>query len=273
MAKLDKIDHAVAELIETAITPGARKVGIALGPSLNILHRHLQLLDYKHNQFAQESLRQFGARLEQIEEKEVVPIVPEIACEVLERLPKTSSNELRRLYIELLTKAANQNLVDQVHPRFVRTISEISPAEAQILQRLFDQHRWTIPCLNIFFYLEGRNDVFYIKPRYWHDDDKNIATLRNARLMMENLTSIGMLEAMENKWSEYDVKRFEEMERDMAEDSDFRSFTQKLLPEGQEGARPRSSRFTYAVTDYGRQFMIAVCEERQVSELPQSHLQ
>ncbi|MPM10404.1 hypothetical protein SDC9_56736 [bioreactor metagenome] len=55
-----------------------------------------------------------------------------------------NSKELRNMYATLLANSMNKDTQDTVHPAFVELIKQLSPLEAQILKKLYDNIEYTI---------------------------------------------------------------------------------------------------------------------------------
>lgn len=123
--------------------PGVQEVGKALKTILglgNTILWPVALANEKAKFTLQQNLNKYREKIEDIPEDKVVEVTPEIGVPVLEKLTYVNNEELRELYLELLSKASNKDKVDAAHPSFVNIINNLSPDEALILQLLRDEN-------------------------------------------------------------------------------------------------------------------------------------
>ena len=136
--------------------PGVQEVGKALGTILglgNTILWPVTLANEKAKITLQRNLNKYKEKIEGIPEDKVVEVTPEIGVPVLEKLTYVNNEELRELYLELLSKASNKDKIDVAHPSFVNIINNLSPDEALILQLLRDVN--THPFIEVRLSQEG----------------------------------------------------------------------------------------------------------------------
>ena len=126
-------DKALSKVIDTSITPLTKKISLTIGHCVGIIQGPLSIIDFFSNKFSQDFIKNFGVKIEIIPDENIIEVVPEIGCEILQKIPMTSSEELRNLYLELLYKASNSETVNLIHPGFIQIISEMTPGEAKII--------------------------------------------------------------------------------------------------------------------------------------------
>lgn len=75
-------------------------------------------------------------KLKDIAEDKIVPPDPHTVIPAIQALSYSmNSDELRNLYVNLLSKAVNIDTKDKIHPAFVEIIKQLSPIDAVIFQK------------------------------------------------------------------------------------------------------------------------------------------
>ena len=186
--------------------------------------------------------------------------MPEIGFEILQKLPITSSEELRALYVELLYKSATKELVKFVHPRFIKTISEMAPEEARIINHVTKNQLRAIPFLKWRYNLKDgitKTPIFdYFPKQFDHLVEQNYFPL-----FMSNLTSLGIFTREEGFYREGYEEIYQEIEEKIKVEktaqsiieADLEKFGDDLIEQ-----KPQYFRCQYLITHFGQVFLKSI---------------
>lgn len=216
---LIKVDTKILELLYKDLAqPGVQKVGKCLSTVFglgNTVLLPLKLINEKANTLYTKHMEAYRTKLEQIPEKELVEVEPEIGVPILENLEKTSNETLSSLYINLLVNASDIKYAGDTHPRFVKIIENIAPDEAKILEFL-DEHKniqKTIPFVTLRIHMKFDHPSIpqktglidsYIKTTDLEYNE--ILRLPNkAKEYFENIVGLGLIECVTDKFSQGNV--------------------------------------------------------------------
>lgn len=163
------------------------------------------------------------------------------------------------MYAELLKKASNRSEVELVHPRFVSTLSELSPQEAQLLELIRTNAESTIPFIACEF--RKRHEILMpdweYYPVYW----SSLHKMPNRQLHLTNLQSLGLLHRSIRSWRSPDESLYDEVESSLNRDRQHLDLC-KLYSQDNAltTSQPVYIRGFYALTPYGQIFVEAVTE-------------
>ena len=116
-------------------------------------------------------------QLDQIpEEKRTVPNMQIAAQTVQDSLFCAESEELRKMFVNLLASSVNSDKVDSVHPSFSGIIRRMTSADANVLMRF--KARNSFPVVNYRYVVEQGHSVFeenVMDPRASQEETKSIS--------------------------------------------------------------------------------------------------
>lgn len=185
--------------------PGVRQVGLALETVFktgNILLLPLRMMNDYAATFEKKNFAEIADRFSKIPEDEIIDVNPEVGNPILEKLSISQDPQIRQLFIELLSSAANKNKVRTAHPSFVKVIECLSPDEATLLKMW---HGSTgVPCLRVLRCGPGNArsavvDVFSV-PK-----DTLIAP-EMMSMYVANMAGLGLISHKTNLWLADDSK-------------------------------------------------------------------
>lgn len=133
-----------------ALQPGVQQVGKALSDVMglgNTVLLPIKMLNDKAKTLYERHMEQYRKNLENVPQEDIVEVAPEIGVPVMEKLEKTTNKKLSDLYINLLTNASIISNVNDVHPRYISIIENITPDEIVILNDIFNEMH--IPAISI----------------------------------------------------------------------------------------------------------------------------
>ena len=208
-AVLETSNNILLEVYGDLLKPGVSQVGQAIGTLLgygNTILMPLALKNEKSKITIQSNLNKYRQKLEEIPEENIQSVVPEIGVPILEKLMYVSDDTLVELYTELLTKASDKEQCKSTHPSFVNVINNLSPKEAQILEKINEGSIAVVdvdivsdlgnhPCEQVSELV--LSDIFY---------DENITAY------LSNLLGLGLIHISMEK-SLTDVHRYELLEQ------------------------------------------------------------
>lgn len=176
---------------EDVAQPALKKVGVALGTIIDLGMFPLTLLDIKRNDF----LNKFSKKLDNIDDERIIPVPPEISVPVVQFLSYYTNNDLRELFLNLLSKCANTETVSSAHPSYIKIIQSISADEAIILRYINERKETRYPI--IFHKMNYKfKEGYEIISRHTCDIDfidLNLTFPENMLLYFENLSSLGLM--------------------------------------------------------------------------------
>lgn len=154
---MEEVDKALAKIINEIAPEIAPKLKKSLSLTLDALNGILIIPKWIFCDSVDYVMKEFAKGLEAIPEDEIIPILPEIGGEILQRLPIISSNDLRDLYAELLIKASNKNEVEKVHPSFIQLLKNLSADEVLIIKFLIKTPSYAFPTITPSFPIKKEN--------------------------------------------------------------------------------------------------------------------
>jgi Abortive infection alpha len=148
----DHIDTAAEGLLpmlyKDALQPGVKQIGLALENVIGLvpaLTLPAKYLSEKARLLMSSHLERYRQKLADKQLEKLIPVAPEIAVPIIEKLAYTTDQNLSALLIELLVKASQQQEVQKIHPSFIGIIANLSPDEARItgyLAKRINQNDW-----------------------------------------------------------------------------------------------------------------------------------
>jgi len=258
-------------LYDDALSPSVRNVGKALGlltdSAFHLLRiNKLEQYNLKKNIILQRNLEKIKHELSEENEENIIEIAPEISIPLIERLSYTQEESLSDLFVELLRKSASKNDVSKVHPSFIRLIDSLSPDDALIIDKISELkhiYLWRFPKVSYGLINPDPKAMgqkftygkYFCRLNY---DIDNMRFQNNTEMYIENLISLGVLEAEENRFlpqidqktgrniplSEYELLREKSMQTlTIAEGATLQFFSENGI---------------LSVTNYGQKFIAAI---------------
>lgn len=113
------------------------------------------LFKYKLEDFKNE----LEQKLSSIPEEKLVEPDLMIAGPALEALKYTyDKDELRNMYLNLLTSSMNKDIKDKAHPSYVEIIRQLTPLDAKVFKRLQDLRQ--VACAHVILKINNSNRVY-----------------------------------------------------------------------------------------------------------------
>lgn len=190
----------VLELYKDMAQPAARNVGLALGAITSIglfLHLLTSWGTERINLRLKANLEKYADKLKDLPDEEIVQVPPEVAMPIIEKLSYVTNEELRELYIELLTKASIKEMNNKAHPSFVNIINNLSPDEAKFIQYLNSTE--SLPFVDITLSAENYT-LHYIDLLVCFTPGLNLNFPQNLKAYLSNLESSGLIKIQSGQW-------------------------------------------------------------------------
>lgn len=106
------------------------------------------------------NLDDYRRRLSRVPEQDVIPLSPEIAVPLLEKITYVTDSNLSQLYTALLAAASIRSSAELVHPSFVSVVNHLAPDEARLLES-FGGPEFVIPTLSATWYCDTEKDTLF----------------------------------------------------------------------------------------------------------------
>ncbi|HCJ6470983.1 TPA: DUF4393 domain-containing protein [Acinetobacter baumannii] len=249
----------IHELYKDMVQPAARNVGLALGAVTSIglfLHLLTSWGTERLNICLKNNLEQYADKLKDVPEEQIIQAPSEIALPIIEKLSYVSNEELRDLYIELLTKASIKDMNDKAHPSFVNIINNLSPDEAILLKILSSIN-------NIHSSSFDNNPLHrtrtFEKSFRGKEEFEKIVFPQNLRAYLENFVSLGLISIVDDNSSQVDnLKKIEKYIRNTAR-----------YPERYNSLPPTnilSYQMSLFTTEYGKLFLKSIFPDGTIIE-------
>ena len=130
------------------LKPSFSKIGKALGGVIGfttIPFRGLGLVsdivDVKIRKF----LEDYRVRLNGVPDDRISEVPPELLVPILEKVRYVRDEDIREMFLKLLTKASDEETIHLTHPGFTTVISNISSDEARLIEYFSRLEKSTIP--------------------------------------------------------------------------------------------------------------------------------
>lgn len=205
---LEPFADLIKEIYGDLAKPGVQNVGVALSAVLGLgvtLLWPIMWANERAKIALENNLETYRERLKDIPPEKITIAPPEVAMPILEKLTYVTNEELRSLYIELLTKASITDLNNQAHPSFVNIINNLSPDEVKFIEYLIPKE--IIPFIKTE--LKNNKGTIIIENPVIIIPDLGLSYKENLDAYISNLVGVGLLQVREDIWFS-DENRYKE---------------------------------------------------------------
>jgi len=142
MAKLP-VEHVkilakvLARSYDDLLKPSFSKIGKAVGGVIGFFtmpFRGLDLVSDMGDAKMRKFFEDFCVKLNKVPEDRISEVPPEILVPTLEKVRYIRDEDIREMFLKLLTKASDEKTIHLAHPRFTTLISDISNDEARLIE-------------------------------------------------------------------------------------------------------------------------------------------
>lgn len=199
---MEEVDKALAKIINEIAPEIAPKLKKSLSLTLDALNGVLIIPKWILCDSVDYVMKEFAKGLEAIPEDEIIPILPEIGGEILQRLPIISSNDLRDLYAGLLIKASTKSGVEKIHPRFIQLLKSLSADEILIIKFLIGDSSCAFPYITPKFRLKDGSGIMDGESTLWTPTKfiENLIYPSNVQMYFINLVKLGIMDEFQGKF-------------------------------------------------------------------------
>lgn len=162
------------------------------------------LFKYKLEDFKNE----LEQKLSSIPEEKLVEPDLMIAGPALEALKYTyDKDELRNMYLNLLTSSMNKDIKDKAHPSYVEIIRQLTPLDAKVFKRL--QNLGQVACAHVLLKIDNSNKVYSITyPNYIVMELLDLGDEFQLSTSISNLIRLGLIHHEDNSINGFDYNCF-----------------------------------------------------------------
>ena len=166
----------------------------------------------KANAFFKYKLEDFKNELEQkmssIPEEKLVEPDLMIAGPTLEALKYTyDKDELRNMYLNLLTSSMNKDIKDKAHPSYVGIIRQLTPLDAKVFKRLQDLGQ--VACAHAKLKIDNSNKVYSnAYPNYIVMELLDLGDEIQLSTSISNLIRLGLIHHEDNSINSFNYDCF-----------------------------------------------------------------
>lgn len=162
------------------------------------------LFKYKLEDFKNE----LEQKLSSIPEEKLVEPDLMIAGPALEALKYTyDKDELRNMYLNLLTSSMNKDIKDKAHPSYVEIIRQLTPLDAKVFKRLQDLRQ--VACAHAILKIDNSNKVYSsIYPNYIVMELLDLGDEFQLSTSISNLIRLGLIHHEDNSINGFDYNCF-----------------------------------------------------------------
>lgn len=162
------------------------------------------LFKYKLEDFKNE----LEQKLSSIPEEKLVEPDLMIAGPALEALKYTyDKDELRNMYLNLLTSSMNKDIKDKAHPSYVEIIRQLTPLDAKVFKRLQDLGQ--AACAHAILKIDNSNKVYSsIYPNYIVMELLDLGDEFQLSTSISNLIRLGLIHHEDNSINGFDYNCF-----------------------------------------------------------------
>lgn len=207
------------KIYDDVISPSAKKVGESIWDIICLITSITLPIKYLNNYtnlVFQKNIHKLESRLETVEEKNIISILPDIWVPVLEKLTYTSCEKISDMFIELLKKASNKEEISEVHPKYINIVSSLAEDEALILEYFYKNDIYRLPFLNLHFIYTGKEDEYAEIVQYFNTLPWLIKLIfpDNIQSYINNLNSLWLIQILDDKFipDKEEYKPYEELE-------------------------------------------------------------
>ncbi|CAI3550043.1 conserved hypothetical protein [Clostridium neonatale] len=199
------------KIYDDGLKPAIQEIGGALGTVFglvnNVIFYPLKLanvtLKYKYEQF----ILDMESRANKIPEDKITEPPLNIVGPTMEALKYTiDTEELREMYLNLLSSSMNMDSVEYSHPAYVEIIKQLTPLDANIFKKITSISK-NIPCARISI---GFGNQVYINamPKFFAPTILNSYDPFIVSTSIQNLCRLGLITHMDNSIIDYDYDSF-----------------------------------------------------------------
>lgn len=142
-----------------------------------------------------ETEKLLSQKLEHISEENIITPDAYVAVPAIQAISYSmDSEELRNLYVNLLSKAMNSNTKNLVHPSFVEIIKQMSPIDSMVFKTIME--RKINPIIDLVYakvYTAGFPFPSVNRTIASNISDINIASIESISMSIDNLTRLGLI--------------------------------------------------------------------------------
>lgn len=162
------------------------------------------LFKYKLEDFKNE----LEQKLSSIPEEKLVEPDLMIAGPALESLKYTyDKDELRNMYLNLLTSSMNKDIKDKAHPSYVEIIRQLTPLDAKVFKRLQDLGQ--VACVHAILKIDNSNKVYSrAYPNYIVMELLDLGDEFQLSTSISNLIRLGLIHHEDNRINGFDYNCF-----------------------------------------------------------------
>lgn len=162
------------------------------------------LFKYKLEDFKNE----LEQKLSSIPEEKLVEPDLMIAGPALEALKYTyDKDELRNMYLNLLTSSMNKDIKDKAHPSYVEIIRQLTPLDAKVFKRLQDLRQ--VACAHVILKINNSNRVYISAyPNYIVMELLDLGDEFQLSTSISNLIRLGLIHHENNSINGFDYNCF-----------------------------------------------------------------
>ncbi|PKA10383.1 hypothetical protein CH372_19685 [Leptospira meyeri] len=178
--------------------PGLQKVGHAFSILMGFLPAALWKFEVWQDQkklLRDKYFEEYRLELENIPIEKIVPVLPDLGVPIIQNLSHTITEEVGRLYINLLTKASNLDTFSDCHPKMISTIQSLSPDEAKIIGYLnsLGPEPYGLPSIKLS-YGTKQNAVEVFSKYFCFEEKVNLSNPASLFIYIDNLVQLEILE-------------------------------------------------------------------------------
>ncbi len=242
------VKQLTGDIYTDALKPGVSEVGKALGTIGtfgNTILTPLSMLNDSARFIREKNALKLEHKLKQIQVEHLKEINPSIGVPVLRKLEYTEDEELVELYLNLLSRAADEKNENLSHPSFVNIINNLSTDEAKILKFI---HNEDIGICTQTISIRYNNGTY---SDHQHDTSifeiHDLITFKNnMKVYLSNLSSLGIIKSFGIPTGQDHYKLIE----------DFLTPTKDvLLQEKKNVSEYTFTRNFFALTEFGKLFL------------------
>lgn len=162
------------------------------------------LFKYKLEDFKNE----LEEKLSSIPEEKIVEPDLMIAGPALEALKYTyDKDELRNMYLNLLTSSMNKDIKDKAHPSYVEIIRQLTPLDAKVFKEL--HHFGQVACAHAILKIDNSNRIYSSAyPNYIVMELLDLGDEFQLSTSISNLIRLGLIHHEDNSINGFDYNCF-----------------------------------------------------------------
>ena len=251
------------------LKPPFSKIGKALGEAIGFITipvRGLGLVSDVVDLKIKKFLEDYNERLKGVPAKKICNVPPEILVPIIEKVRFLRDEDIREMFLKLLTKASTEESIHLAHPGFTTVISNISSDEAKLIEYFSRLEKSTIPFISVrcVFGIQKierdgktliREEGIPKSPILTGIEDKVKLTFpQNIPLYLSNLDGLRLLRLEGNELADHYytelLRKYEPMRKEL-----------EKIGHGDKEYPFEFVRRYYSITEYGRLFIDACVKD------------